>query len=533
METSAKLWTGFKRFRVLAFGISTVLAMALSVIFSLFAVREWKFYSGAQKSILVIILAINGFSTILLYLMIIVRFRLWLDGARVISLVVFQSGATVVFTISKPNLPCNNLGTVQTCRTIATVAVFVGWSLAGLLLFYALCLAIMSHVPRPTVLEKPVLNLPEGRPKLGHSSTPSWSTTTSSKTLIAPSETEKKNDGKRLSISSQLDLKSSQSPWIRAPIENSPSRTSSLASHGSIRPEQYGVYRPDTPQTIPSPSASSISNSAYLGTPLSYYSQAFPLPPTPNYYTSCPSPVPYSSPKLRQPLLPNPFMDPLSRSATPASVASFHSDGYPYMPSRVQSPANHVPRTLLSGGWQIPSATHLASPRGFLTTLPGADPIQLPIRGPDLDSHRHYNNSTPFTLQAGGAFKTTGRTRKSMDGMTVMSQSVSIHSSSTDWSNGSLSVPRSPSPHHLPIHMAPPNSPSALVLPAHPRLNPVDLRGPQRFHEIRRLGSSPDLRPAGPPTTGKYASPIVTTKPEAASFLADSGLTGGNRFRPR
>lgn len=509
MAASTRLWIVFKTYRVLIFAISTVLAMALAAIFAIFLVREWRYYSSAQRSILVIILVIDGCSTILLYLMIIVRFRLWLDGARIMSLVVFQAGATVAFSVAKSTLPCNNLGSVQACKAVTTAAVFGGWSLTALLLFYALCLAVMSHVPRPPPSD-PESNLTESRLKLCQSPAPSWNTSTDSKSWATVPEKRGWNDEKRLSNSSS---EGSQASWVGPPLVGFPTRSTSLASRDTIRAEQYGVYRPDTPQTLLSPSASSISSSRYTGTQLSYYDSYINLPPRvpspTDHYTN---PIPPSPLKARPPLLPNPFMDPLSRSGTPASVASFRSDGFLYTPPRIhaRNHAAHIPRSLLVGGWQAPlQARYFGPTSGFLDGTSGENYVS-PALDPDLVSQRLRNNSTPLTLHAGSAIRDTSESLNSSDDqMTVVSRSASIQSPFTDRSGSSLSVPRSPSPHNLPIHMVLPTSPKALVLPAHPRLYPVNLRGPQRFQEVRRFGSIPDLRMDRPFPAVKQATSTI------------------------
>lgn len=66
MEASTKLWAGFRMCRVVVFGesapyfwamnqsdgseaIATIMSMALSVVYAIVLLREWKFYNDAQR----------------------------------------------------------------------------------------------------------------------------------------------------------------------------------------------------------------------------------------------------------------------------------------------------------------------------------------------------------------------------------------------------------------------------------------------------------------------------------------------------
>lgn len=495
MKTSTKLWVGFRMCRVAVFAFSTFLSMALSVIYAVLLIREWKSYNNAQRTIVIITLVVNALSTILLYLMIIVRFRLWLDGLRVAFVALFQGGSAITFAIFNSSFPCDNLGPVRTCKTVSTVAIFGGCTLTGLLILYAFCLAIMSHVPRPSPPRNPEESLVDGVKKLGHQpSSASVTSSTTSKSFISDSKNDKWNE-KRRSLGSESGSEYSEISWIGSRATTPHLRSPSLASRSTTHTERYGVYRPSTPQSIRSPTASSISSSLYPAKSVSSNNTGYHQPglhPS-GYYSNPSSPFP---PKPRLLSLPNPFLEPVSRSGTPGSMLSVRSDGFLYSPRthtrNLISPP--IPPSLLAGGG-LPKdpPPYRGQHRGFLPgNIPEGPTSASPA--PLLVPDRVLNSSTPFAVRPGIPTMNSREALRSPGAMTVISHSASIRVPPNRCAS-LISVPRSPSPYNP---MGLPASPQALLLPNHPQFHPADLRSVQRFHEIRRYGSSPDFRQDGP-----------------------------------
>lgn len=370
----------------------------------------------------------------------------------------------------------------------------------------------MFHAPKPPLPANPEESLCDKRRKPDHISSPSVVSSASSRTWIADTSSDAWSDRKHRSFFSGSGLEHSQASWHGSGATTPRSRTDSLRSQSTTSStEQYGVYRPATPQSIRSPAASSISGSVDPDTTGSTYNTGR-FTPQPLGYYSQPATPPFP-PKVR---LPNPFMEPPSRSGTPASVASIHSDGFLYTApyGHTRNLTGHpIPRSLLAGDRTgLPPASEDQSgvfASGYLgSTSPN----------PEIALHRLNNNSTPFTWRPGVS---TGDIHGSLKSpvMTVLSHSASIHIP-PNRSASLLSVPRSPSPRNLSPRIGLPTSPRALVLPTRPRLYPVDLRGPQRFQEVRRLGSSPDLRTD--PRTGDLQT-APNTRPMARLEQPASG----------
>ncbi|KAF8078045.1 hypothetical protein FPV67DRAFT_1443547 [Lyophyllum atratum] len=127
--------------RVIVFAFATLLSIAWTIMFMVLLLREWRTYDIRQRAIVIISLVINGTSAIFLYLMIVVRFRLWPDAARVAFILLFQLGSTVTFALFSPSFPCDNLGSETDCRRLTSAVINGGWALSGL--------SVMSHIPMP------------------------------------------------------------------------------------------------------------------------------------------------------------------------------------------------------------------------------------------------------------------------------------------------------------------------------------------------------------------------------------------------
>jgi len=427
---STQLWVVFRRIRVAVFVISTILSMAWTILLAVLLLREWKTYNLTQHAILISLLVTNGVSTIILYLMIIVKFRLWLDGARVAILVLFQAGGTVTFALSNTSFPCNNIGTFSDCKTIESIITFGGWSLASLLLFYAFCLAFMSHVPAPPSPLNPEYIL-TNKLDVSTASNTSSSSVNSGTRLLNPRSEKHESTISNYSQASYIGprtppLSQQSSPSIRSPIGS--------ASHWCSIYDKYGFSRSRTPLSIRS--EPNYLNSA-MGSP---YSPISLFPPVPF------GRVHYSSSRAYGLLLPNPFAmrDPVPRNESPVSVSSL--DRKRFTTFGMKSPPSQA------------SARHHLSPyplpdtQGRLLVMPGTQAAVRETAAPSSQMHKHVVSpgiTSPFSMSA------------------------SIH---LPRRGSALSVPRSPSP--LEVYQSSiPSSPSSVLLSRnHPQLPKDDIR---------------------------------------------------------
>lgn len=160
-------WATFRRARIIVFSVLVLLCLAWSAMFVVLLVREWSHFDLSQHAVMLSLAAIHGFTSLLLYLMIIVYFRLWLDFARAGLLLVLHLGSAILFTLFGPQLPCVNLGPEAVCRRFNFV-IWVGcWVIAALVLGYTASLCIMACLPRPiaSLSGRSITNLPPTTPQ--------------------------------------------------------------------------------------------------------------------------------------------------------------------------------------------------------------------------------------------------------------------------------------------------------------------------------------------------------------------------------
>ncbi|KIM80734.1 hypothetical protein PILCRDRAFT_514726 [Piloderma croceum F 1598] len=148
-------WSVFRRIRVGVFVSITIVSLVLTIVYSLFLSKDFRLYNKLQRAIVVTSAAINGITTVLMYLMLVVRYSIKLDAIRITVLLGIQAGNTALFTLHSPDLPCVAFKGGATCRQILSYTAIVSWVLCGLLVIYAACLAIMVCIPRPP----PILGL--------------------------------------------------------------------------------------------------------------------------------------------------------------------------------------------------------------------------------------------------------------------------------------------------------------------------------------------------------------------------------------
>ncbi|KAH7923512.1 hypothetical protein BV22DRAFT_1036216 [Leucogyrophana mollusca] len=162
--SSTDLWGWFRKLRTILFASAAILCFIWTILIAVYLGRNWSTYNGGQRGFLCGLIALDFISSILLYLMIVVKYRFWPDAARTAVLVGLHVAGTVVFELDSPRFPCNAFGSTAHCHGM-TIAVIAGsWVISGLLIAYAIFLPVMAVIPSPPTpkasdgLETPPLN---------------------------------------------------------------------------------------------------------------------------------------------------------------------------------------------------------------------------------------------------------------------------------------------------------------------------------------------------------------------------------------
>ncbi|KAI0306530.1 hypothetical protein B0F90DRAFT_767016 [Multifurca ochricompacta] len=142
-------WTFFRRARIILLSFLVMSCLAWTTLLTVFLVHEWSYFSHFQRVVIISLLSLYGFTAILLYLMVVVHFRLWWDMARMFTLLIIHAGGSVAFTLYNPSFPCRGFSTETVCRELVHV-IFIGcWAFCGIILCFVVALGIMAFLPRP------------------------------------------------------------------------------------------------------------------------------------------------------------------------------------------------------------------------------------------------------------------------------------------------------------------------------------------------------------------------------------------------
>ncbi|KAF9456528.1 hypothetical protein BDZ94DRAFT_352575 [Collybia nuda] len=439
---SSQVWSRFRKIRAIIFAFSTLLTIAWTIIFTILLLRQWSTYNMGQRATVLVLLSINGVSSILTYLMIVVRFTLWIDGVRITLILVFQLGGTISFALLNPRFPCNNLGSINDCKNVTLAVIMGGWTLSGLLLFYAFLLAIMSYIPPSVPLPNPedALSASRERSSLNRSPTPSIN----SETYLMSVEKHRSTD--------------SSSFYCCGPYTS----LASLVPTNRLQPH---------PPSLDLPYASSLHSTWSQKS----HSQSPIAPTRPSHESLHP-----------QQVLSNPFTDPVPRHTSPLSQASV-SSSRSESSNRKYTYVGQFPR-IIGTNSPFPRVYHINS------TLP--PPYKEERRAPYWPQ---YSFSSPLTPDSPGnlvvpstpislrpAVPANIPFRKCMTSpgyQSVHSMAASMHSPSRSIS---FSTSRIPSP-VLPPAPGLPSSPRPVMIPltTTPRIKGVA--------QIRRFGSDSNI----------------------------------------
>ncbi|KAI0831445.1 hypothetical protein BC628DRAFT_1353747 [Trametes gibbosa] len=332
-------WTFFRRVRILIFAFISIVSVAFAAILSVYLSKQWVHFSTLQRAIVIALISINALTSLLLYLMAVVVFRMWKELLRVLFLLAIHIGAAVPFTLFGFSFSCTIFNSGATCKTVNLAFLSSAWSITGLLLGYTVYLCVMSRVPRPLPLVTPndLLGTP---PASRATSMVSAHSATRLLTQSPPSTSTR--PASPASVYSQNSIQPRTVPK-RLFVANSTPRSSTLAELPHIeqlqRAPSYGAMSTETCQVEQavllsrfSTSTMGSTHSAAPSSPKRLFSLRVSRPehlfrrPSAPAASLAPRPPVEEMPQRVPPrpllLNPNPFNDPLSRHGTPETALS-------------------------------------------------------------------------------------------------------------------------------------------------------------------------------------------------------------------
>ncbi|KAI0054001.1 hypothetical protein FA95DRAFT_1600502 [Auriscalpium vulgare] len=144
----------FLRLRTIAFSLTTFICFVWIILLSILLSLRWDISSPSERSFIGLFLVVDTITVIVLPLLILTRFRTWLDSARLLLLLVCHMGLAVAFAVWTPSIPCPNQTSDDrgVCQVLNVYINMASWVPPALLITYGICLAVYTwryaSVPR-------------------------------------------------------------------------------------------------------------------------------------------------------------------------------------------------------------------------------------------------------------------------------------------------------------------------------------------------------------------------------------------------
>ncbi|KAI6045391.1 hypothetical protein EDC04DRAFT_54907 [Pisolithus marmoratus] len=148
-----KSWSLFRRFRITVLSFAAILCLLWSILIAVYTAKNWSSYEKGQRGVFSGLVALDFLSSILIYLMVVVKYRYWPDAARTAVLIGLHAAGTITVMALKPHLPCNAFGGRSTCNTWTDVIIYGSWTITGFLGSYGVVLPFAAGLPRGTELD--------------------------------------------------------------------------------------------------------------------------------------------------------------------------------------------------------------------------------------------------------------------------------------------------------------------------------------------------------------------------------------------
>lgn len=137
----------FMKARAVALSCILLTSLLWVLLLCLVAFFRWDVSPPLERSLVVILLCTNAITVIMVPLLLILKFRVWLDIARILLLLVLHIGSAAAFTYCNTYFACtkNTVDEEGICRLINIYILLASWVNPGLLLAYGAGLGYMLY----------------------------------------------------------------------------------------------------------------------------------------------------------------------------------------------------------------------------------------------------------------------------------------------------------------------------------------------------------------------------------------------------
>ncbi|KAI0273570.1 hypothetical protein BC834DRAFT_854422 [Gloeopeniophorella convolvens] len=143
----------FLKLRVIMFSLTTIICLVWAILLSCVLFIRWDLSSSAERSFVTLFLVIDAMTTIILPVLLLVKFRTWLDGARLLFLLTCHLGLAASFAAWTPTISCpdDTPDDHGVCQLLNVYIIMASWVPPFLLITYGCCLATYTwrYASRP------------------------------------------------------------------------------------------------------------------------------------------------------------------------------------------------------------------------------------------------------------------------------------------------------------------------------------------------------------------------------------------------
>ncbi|KAL4068131.1 hypothetical protein J3A83DRAFT_4256700 [Scleroderma citrinum] len=263
--------------RTVTFASIVILAFVWLVLLSVEVFIRWNISDDILQSLMTLLILTNGITILVPPILLILEFRVWLDAARLLLLLVLQIGAATAFTYFFPKIHCPSQtpDDVGICKLLNTYTVMASWVIPVILVLYTAYFTLMvylqSRIPvavEPTKSDDHFVGRPSVLPLMDPEMAewrPSRASGSSSESDPGPKARVDSTQPTRPLLPLLLPQRQSALPVYNQPVSMSPHRHRSLpAMH-----HPAGRSHPRRTMTLTVPA------------PLAPQAQFYPVPPLP------------------------------------------------------------------------------------------------------------------------------------------------------------------------------------------------------------------------------------------------------------
>lgn len=152
----------FLRLRTIAFSFVNFISFVWVILYSIVIFLQWDLMAGSERSLVAVMLIANVITFVTLLVLLLLKFRVWLDVARICFLLFAQLGTASAFAFWKPQFRCQEkLGDQQgICDVISLYILITSWVVPALLLSYlgGLAIWLYRHRSKQPITGSPTLD---------------------------------------------------------------------------------------------------------------------------------------------------------------------------------------------------------------------------------------------------------------------------------------------------------------------------------------------------------------------------------------